>query len=528
MKETTGATRTGFPPGRDVLASVVVFLVALPLCMGVAIASGVPPAAGLITGIVGGILVGFIGGAPLQVSGPAAGLTVLVWELVQSHGLALLGTVVLVAGLMQLIAGLCKTGQWFRAISPSVIHGMLAGIGVLIFASQFHIMVDDKPRGSGLANLLSIPESVYKGIFPMDGASHHVAALLGAITIVTMIAWERFRPKRLANLPGPLLAILLVSAIAMLLKLDVNYVKVPNALVESFLYPSMETLRQVFTKEMLGAAAALAFIASAETLLSTAAVDQMHRGPRASYDRELAAQGIGNILCGFVGALPMTGVIVRSSANVTSGAATKWSAIMHGFWLLGTIVLLPDVLRLIPTSGLAAILVYTGFKLFNPSRVRLLARFGRGEVAVFLVTLLGIVGTDLLTGVLLGVILAVGKLLYTFTHLTVRCVPCEAERRVDLFLEGAATFVGLPNLARELDSVPAGRMVHLHFEKLNYIDHACLELIHNWRKQHEELGSSLVVQWEDLEERYRAPLGGRPVDAHSKLISQAETVGSGH
>ena len=158
MSESNNSGRFSFPPGKDFLASIVVFLVALPLCMGVAIASGVPPAAGLVTGIVGGILVGLIGGAPLQVSGPAAGLTVLVWEMVQTHGIGMLGTVVLIAGAMQLVAGLCKTGQWFRAISPSVIHGMLAGIGVLIFASQFHIMVDDKPRGSGLANLMSIPE----------------------------------------------------------------------------------------------------------------------------------------------------------------------------------------------------------------------------------------------------------------------------------------------------------------------------------------------------------------------------------
>lgn len=528
MNNTNQARGLALPPGKDLLASVVVFLVALPLCMGVAIASGVPPAAGLVTGIVGGVLVGLIGGAPLQVSGPAAGLTVLVWELVQGYGLPMLGTVVLVAGLMQLAAGLFKTGQWFRAISPSVIHGMLAGIGVLIFASQFHIMVDDKPRGSGLANLMSIPESVYKGIFPLDGTSHHIAAMIGVITIVTMVLWEKFRPAKLANVPGPLLAILLVSGIAMFLKLDISYVKVPDALVETFLYPTAESLRKMLSKEMLGVAAALAFIASAETLLSTAAVDQMHKGPRADYDRELAAQGVGNMLCGFVGALPMTGVIVRSSANVNSGATTKWSAILHGFWLLLTIVALPNVLRLIPTSGLAAILVYTGFKLFNPARVRILARFGRGEVAVYLVTLLGIVVTDLLTGVVLGVVLAVGKLLYTFTHLSVRCVACEDERRMDLYLEGAATFVALPKLAKELDSVPSGRRVHLHFEKLNYIDHACLELIHNWRKQHEELGSSLVVEWDDLEERYRTPVGGRPTESNASLIPQGEPAGGGH
>ena len=151
----------------DLLASVVVFLVALPLCMGIAIASGAPPAAGLITGIVGGLVVGFIAGAPLQVSGPAAGLSVIVWELIQTHGYGALGWVVLIGGAVQIVAGLIGFGRWFRAVSPAVIHGMLAGIGILIFASQFHVMVDDAPRGSGLANLLAIPEAILKGYTPL-------------------------------------------------------------------------------------------------------------------------------------------------------------------------------------------------------------------------------------------------------------------------------------------------------------------------------------------------------------------------
>ena len=151
-------------PRQDFLASVVVFLVALPLCMGIAIASGVPVAAGLITGIVGGLIVGWIAGAPLQVSGPAAGLTVIVFELVRHHGLEVLGIAVLICGALQLAAGLLKFGRWFRAVSPAVIHGMLAGIGVLIFASQFHVMVDDSPKGNGIENLVSIPSAVRKGL----------------------------------------------------------------------------------------------------------------------------------------------------------------------------------------------------------------------------------------------------------------------------------------------------------------------------------------------------------------------------
>src|SRR6478752_1461387 len=171
----------------DILASVVVFLVALPLCMGISIASGVPPALGLITGVIGGLVVGFLSGAPLQVSGPAAGLAVLVWELVRDHGIAALGPVLIVAGIVQMIAGQLRVGQWFRAMSPAVIHGMLAGIGVLIFASQFHVMLDDRPKQSGVANLLSIPQAIVGGVFPIDGSKHELAAVVGVLTIVTLL-----------------------------------------------------------------------------------------------------------------------------------------------------------------------------------------------------------------------------------------------------------------------------------------------------------------------------------------------------
>jgi MFS superfamily sulfate permease-like transporter len=486
--------------GSDFLASIVVFLVALPLCMGIAIASGMPPSAGLITGIIGGLVVGYVGGAPMQVSGPAAGMAVIVWELVAKHGPVMLGIIVLFAGVIQLAAGVAKLGQWFRAISPAVIHGMLAGIGAVIFASQFHIMVDDQPRGSGILNLISIPEAIYKGIFPLDGSTHHLAAAVGMITIVVIVLWAKYRPAKLKFLPGPLVAVVVGATAANVLGYPIKYVSVPDNLFATFVYPSWETLQKGLSAEILGAALAVAFIASAETLLCTAATDQI-AGTRANYDKELAAQGIGNALCGLVGALPMTGVIVRSTANIEAGAKTKNSAILHGVWLLLLVAAFPQVLALIPFSSLAAILVFTGYKLINPAKIRLLARFGRGEVAIYFATLLGIVATDLLKGVILGIILAVGKLLYTFTHLKIRKVERSGDR-VDMHLEGAATFVGLPKLAAALEQIPAGVELHLHFEDLNYIDHACLDLIHNWKAGHTADGTRVVVEWDALELRY--------------------------
>jgi MFS superfamily sulfate permease-like transporter len=513
--------------GKDFGASVVVFLVALPLCMGIAIASGVPPAAGIISAIIGGIVVGLIGGAPLLVSGPAAGLTVIVWQIVQQHGLRMLGIIVLLAGLLQFLAGLFKLGQWFRAISPSVIHGMLAGIGVLIFASQFHIMMDDVPRGSGIQNLLSIPESIDKGLFPPEGRSHHKAGLVGILTIVMLLAWNRFQPLSLKILPAPLVAVVFGSVVAYIFRFPIQFVEVPGSLLDSLRWVQPVQVNSFFDPILLPALLlevfALAFIASAETLLSTSATDLMHKGPRANYDKELAAQGVGNMMCGMVGALPMTGVIVRSSANVLAGAKTKISPILHGGWLLITVLLFPGLLSLVPISVLAAILVYTGYKLVSPQHIRQLANFGRSEVLIYFSTLLGIVALDLLKGVIIGVVLAVLKLLYTFTHLRIRSEWSQDGRRIDYHMEGAATFIALPKLAAALESVPAGTELHLHFEKLTYIDHACLDLIHNWRVQHQEAGNVVVVEWEELRQRYEKPIES---GLEKKVMQEVAGVGS--
>jgi MFS superfamily sulfate permease-like transporter len=487
---------------KDLLASIVVFLVALPLCMGIAIASGVPPAAGLITGIVGGIVVGYLAGAPLGVSGPAAGLTVVVWQLVEKYGIEALGAIVMLAGAVQFLSGALKLGQWFRAVSPSVIHGMLAGIGVLIFASQFHIMLDDRPKGSGLQNLISIPEAIYKGLTPSGDTSHHLAAILGVVTIASLVLWTRVRPKRLHMVPAPLVAVVIATTLAAAMKFPVNFVQVPTSLIDSITWPGPASFANLLKPELLMSALALAFIASAETLLCATAVDQMHSGPRANFDKELRAQGVGNLLCGLVGALPMTQVIVRSSANVESGGETRKSAILHGVWMLAFVAALPFVLRMIPTSALAAILVYTGYKLVNLDKVRALSRFGRGELLIYAATMTGIVVTDLLTGVIFGFVLAMWKLLYTFTHLSVRVHADPRANRVDIYLEGAATFIGLPKLAAELEKTQPHTHVHIHVEKLAYIDHACLELISNWREQHENQGTTVVLEWDELEARY--------------------------
>ena len=321
----------------EILASVVVFLVALPLCMGIAIASGVSPANGLISGMIGGVVVGLLAGSPLQVSGPAAGLAVLVYQLVQQHGVVVLGPVVLLAGVVQLAAGFAKIGRLFQAVPRSVIAGMLAGIGVLIFVGQFHVMVDDKPKGSPLQNIITLPGAIYKGITPNDNLPHEEAALIGVFTIVVMLLWNGPLAKKIRHLrmvPGALVAVTLATIITTVFQLPITKVSLPDSLFSSLTFPTLASLEMLLDGHIAGAAIALALVASAETLLSAAAVDRMHSGPKTDYNRELVAQGVGNMLSGIVGGLPITGVIVRSSANVEAGGKTRYSAVLHGLWLM--------------------------------------------------------------------------------------------------------------------------------------------------------------------------------------------------
>lgn len=492
---------------KDLLASVVVFLVALPLCMGISIASGMPPTAGIITGIIGGIVVGFLAGSPLQVSGPAAGLSVLVLQFVQANGVEMLGVVVLFAGLLQLGAGILKLGQWFRAVSPAVIHGMLAGIGVLILVAQFHVMLDGKPIGTGIQNLIGMPGALWDAI---QGGDHRLkAGAIGLLTILAIAGWS-YAPKSWRLMPAPLVGVIIAMLAAALLGLsDIHYVEVPNNIWSTVAFPTTENLMRIFEAPIFIGAISIAFIASAETLLCATAVDQMHSGERTKYDKELSAQGVGNTICGLLGVLPMTGVIVRSGANVDAGAVTRASAILHGVWLLIFASALPWTLSYIPISALAAVLVYTGYKLAYPKIVPTLKKYGTSEVLIYFVTIATIVATNLLAGVVTGLVLSLLKLLYAFSHLEVEKTEDASRNRVDLRLKGAATLIRLPMLAGELERLKPNTHVHVHIDDLDYIDHACIDLLSNWDRQHRTTGGSLEIEWDGLTEKYKKRSGIR-------------------
>ncbi|GGT91487.1 SulP family inorganic anion transporter [Streptomyces lateritius] len=463
---------------QDFAASLVVFLVALPLCVGVAVASGVPAELGLVTGIVGGIVTGLLPGSSLQVSGPAAGLTVLVFEAVSEFGLPALGVIVLAAGLLQLLMGALKLGRWFRAISLSVVEGMLAGIGLVIIAGQLYAAAGLKAPASGIDKILGLPAAAVDAI----GSPGALASLaIGAGTVAVMVGWTKL-PKKARTVPGALVAVIVATVVASVFSLPVATVEV-NGLIDSLRLPGADALGGLATPALLGTILAFTLIASAESLFSAAAVDRLHDGPRTRYDKELMAQGAGNALCGVLGALPMTAVIVRSSANVAAGARTKASRVLHGVWLLLFAALLPAALALIPLPALAGILVHAGWKLIPFRGVTSLWRAHRGEALILVVTAVAIVVVNMFEGVLIGLALSVIKTAWETSHIKLEVID-KGAGPIQARLSGNATFLRLPKILDSLEALPQDRPVELDTSGLHHLDHACRTALDSWAERH--------------------------------------------
>ncbi|WP_314178351.1 SulP family inorganic anion transporter [Streptomyces winkii] len=463
----------------DVTASLVVFLVAIPLCVGVAVASGVPAELGLVTGIVGGLVTGLLPGSSLQVSGPAAGLTVLVYEAVQSYGLGVLGVLVLGAGVLQLAMGALRLGRWFRAISVAVVQGMLAGIGMVLIAGQVYALADAEAPGSGPGKLMGLPGLV-DGLLS-DGAAR-TALLVGTGTIAVLVIWPKWR-RAAQVLPAPLAAVGLATAVTAVLDLPVARVRV-RGLLDAVQPPGAEDFGALASFGVATTLLAFTLIASAESLFSAAAVDRLHDGPRTDYDKELMAQGAGNTVCGALGALPMTAVIVRSSANVSAGARTKLARVLHGAWLLLFVAVLPGALGMIPVAALAGVLVHAGWKLIPVREFVPLWREHRAEAVVLGVTALAIVGINMFEGVLIGLLLAVVKTAWEMSHVQVETDDAGGEGALRVRVLGNATFLRLPKLLDQLEALPADRAVELNLAGLRHVDHACGMALAAWEEEH--------------------------------------------
>ncbi|MEV1065421.1 SulP family inorganic anion transporter [Streptomyces sp. NPDC050263] len=471
----------------EITASLVVFLVALPLCIGVAVASGVPAELGIISGVIGGLVVGAARGSTLQVSGPAAGLAALVAETVLEYGVAMLGVIVLFSGILQIVLGLVRLGRFFQAISLAVVQGMLAGIGLPLMFGQAYPAMDAKAPGTPLENMAGIPGLITDTLADKQAM---IAAGLGIVTVVLSFLWKKM-PGPVKKVPAALVAVGIGIGVAALPGVEIKTLQVGN-LLASVNVPGAEQFAGLANPGIITAILTFTVIASAESLFTAAAVDRMHDGPRTRYNPELIAQGAGNTLAGLLGALPITAVVARSSANVQAGAKTRLSRTLHGLWLLAFALLLPQVLALIPISVLAGVLVHSGWKLFAPEEFPKMWRQDRGEFAVMTLTTLVIVATALLEGVLIG--LAAGIVLAAVRMSQTVIKQHIEEDTAKVVMAGNATFLRLPQVIEALESAAeAGKpRIRLDLTGVTHLDHACRSQVEEFTAQ--QRGKGLRVE----------------------------------
>jgi len=479
----------------DLRAAVVVFLVALPLCLGIALASGAPLMSGLVTGIVGGLVVGFASGSHLMVSGPAAGLTAIVLSAIATLGsFEAFLTAVFLAGLMQIGLGVLRAGVIGYYFPNSVIHGMLAGIGVIIILRQLPY-VFGADSGTAAAGIVAAFNNLHMGTF-----------IISALSLGILLLWEQSFMKPLAIVPGALVAVIACAGLNMAFGPDMvvtgaQLVQLPiigsvaelDAALESPLWAAITSSAVWVT------AGTLAVVASMETLLSLEATDRMDPLKRESpTNRELIAQGIGNSLCGLVGGLPMTGVIVRSSANVYAGAKTRVSAVVHSALLLVAVLTIPSLLNMIPLAVLAIVLIHTGFKLAHPKQLKMFMSQGFRQWVPFVVTIVAIVVEDLLIGIAIG--LTVSLIFILHEHLS---APCFDEEQTDsnttlLRLNKHLTFLHKASLNAALQKFKPGSKIIIDGIKNRYMDHDVLFVIQDFKAVAKERGLEVIVENLDL------------------------------
>jgi MFS superfamily sulfate permease-like transporter len=486
----------------DVFAGIVVFLVALPLCLGIATASGVAPFAGLVSGIIGGLVVALLSGSHLSVSGPAAGLVVIVVSGITSLGsFSAFLTAVLLSGAFQFGFGMLRAGRFAAYVPTSVIKGMLAAIGILLIVKQLPLAAGLAPGAGSTATdragaaLLATP----------FGNVSVAAALVALASLVLLLGWEtralrRFRVVR--AVPAPLAVVVLGIGVTLLLdsiapSLAQPRVALPElaslgALANAI---SLPDFTQIVDPDVWRVALTLAIVASLETLLSLEAIEQIDPKRRAaSPDRELKAQGVGNVLAGALGGLPLTSVIVRSSANVHAGAQSRWAAVIHGVLLLASVFVLTSMINLVPLACLAAILVHTGYKLAKPQLFLSVAREGFDRCAPFVATIVGVLATDLLVGIAIGLAASFALALranvqraLTFSH---------HDDHYLLVFRKDISFLGKVQLKHCLKQIPNGATLIVDASRADFIDPDVRETVEAFAQEAPKRGIVLErKQW---------------------------------
>lgn len=494
--------------GRDLPASIVVFLVALPLCMGIALASGAPPISGLIAGIVGGIVVGLLSGSPLGVSGPAAGLAVIVFNGIESlPSFEMFAVAVVIGGLLQIVLGLLRAGVIGLYFPSSVIQGMLAAIGIIIFLKQLPHAVgfDEEPEGS-LEFATDATHNTASDLVMMLEAFEPAAILASVLGLALLLLWETAWMKRFTwsrYLPASIWVVGVGIAINLLSR-DGAWALGADHLVQIPLMAEGEGIRSLWRVPDFAAIGNLdvwklgltiAIVASLETLLCVEATDKLDPHQRVTPpNRELLAQGTGNMISGLLGGLPITQVIVRSSANIQSGGESKLSAVVHGVWLLIAVLGIPHLLNLIPLASLAAILLVVGFKLAKPATFVRMAKHGGRQFAPFVITVLAIVLTDLLIGIGIGLASAIVAILWDHYKRPLEGLERNDEsKRCTLVLGREVTFLHKAGIRQALADIPEDFHVEVDARGTHVMDPDVRDILADFQTKATDLGLDFVI-----------------------------------
>ncbi|MEU3464949.1 SulP family inorganic anion transporter [Streptomyces sp. NPDC006733] len=475
------------PHRSDLSASITVFLIAVPLSLGIALATGAPLQSGLVAAVVGGIVAGLLGGAPLQVSGAATSLVVVTAELVQRYGWRTTCAITVLAGLAQIALGALRVARAALVVSPAIVHGMLAGIGVSIAVGQVHVILGGTAQGSALANLGALPRQL--------AATSPATLGIGALTAVVLIGWprlpgsgSRYRAVRaLRAVPAALAAVAAATAAGLALT-------VPRVDLPSWTAPGMPRLPEGPVLGLLAAVVTVTLVASMESLLSAVALDKMQseypdrRAQPARLDRELLGQGASNMFSGLLGGLPVAGGAMRSSANLRAGAVTRWSTVLHGVWVLLCASLLAGVLDLIPLAALAVLVLVVGVKMVSFAHIKNIRR--HREFPVYAATIGGVVLLGVLEGVVAGIAVAAFTSLRRLTRTRITVSPEAAGYRVRA--HGQLTFLAVPRLTRALAQVPDGAHAVVELDG-SFMDHAAYEALQSWCTRHRARGGCAVL-----------------------------------
>lgn len=496
----------------DLTSGFLVFLIALPLCLGISMASGFPPVAGIFTAIIGGLLVSFLGGSQLTIKGPAAGLIVIaigaVTELGQ--GDAMLGyrltlAVIVIAGIIQIVFGWIKSGVLADFFPSAAVHGMLAAIGIIIITKQLFTLIGAKATGQETLELLAeLPHAF--------GELNPDIAIIGFVSLAIMFLFPLFKNKHLKMLPAPLIVILVAIPLGIYFDLEHEHkylfldgheytigpkflVTLPDNLLSAITFPDFS---QILSGTSIKYIIMFALVGSLESLLSTKAIDGLDPYKRKSnMNKDLVGVGIGNTLAGFIGGLPMISEIVRSSSNINNGGKTAWSNFFHGLFLLVFVAFFPNLIHQIPLAALAAMLIYTGFRLASPKEFHKTYKIGREQLAIFLVTTIVTLATDLLVGI--GVGIATKFILHMVNGLPLKYMfkPLFTVQvkddvyTVDVF--HSAVFSNYIKLKKSLDALPRKKTIKIDFANANLVDHTVMENLHQYQHDYNHEGGKFSL-----------------------------------